>query len=58
LSSKSSYYNDVTLKTEVMMLKIQLCISGINYILKYITIEKVILMAEYWRTKPWNISNI
>ncbi len=29
----------VTLKTEVMMLKIQLCITGINYILKYIKIE-------------------
>ncbi len=25
----------VTLKTEVMMLKIQLCFTGINYILKY-----------------------
>ncbi len=25
--------------TEVMMLKIQLCITGINYISKYITIE-------------------
>ncbi len=29
----------VTLKTGVMMLKVQLCITGINYILKYITIE-------------------
>ncbi len=29
----------VTLKTGVMMLKIQLCIKGIHYILKYITIE-------------------
>ncbi len=29
----------VTLKTEVMMLKIQLYITGINYILKYIQIE-------------------
>ncbi len=27
------------LKTEVMMLKIQLCFTGINYILKYIKIE-------------------
>ncbi len=27
----------VTLKTGVMMLKIQLCITGINYILKYKT---------------------
>jgi len=29
----------VTLKTGVMMLKIQLCITGINYILKYVKIE-------------------
>ncbi len=29
----------VTLKTGVIMLKIQLCITGINYILKYIQIE-------------------
>ncbi len=29
----------VTLKTGVMMLKIQLCITEINYILKYIKIE-------------------
>ncbi len=29
----------VTLKTGVMMLEIQLCISGINYILEYIQIE-------------------
>ncbi len=29
----------VTLKTGVMMLKIQLCITEINYILQYITIE-------------------
>ncbi len=29
----------VTLKTDVMMLKIQLCITGINNILKYIKIE-------------------
>ncbi len=29
----------VTLKTEVMMLKIQLRITEINYILKYIQIE-------------------
>ncbi len=31
----------VMLKTGVMMLKIQLYITGINYILKYIQIEKV-----------------
>ncbi len=30
----------VTLKTGVMMLKIQLCITGINSILKYIKIKK------------------
>ncbi len=29
----------VTLKTGVMMLKIQLCITGMNYILKYIKTE-------------------
>ncbi len=29
----------VTLKTGVMMLKIQICITGINDILIYITIE-------------------
>ncbi len=29
----------VTLKTEVMMLKIQLCITGINYFSKYSTTE-------------------
>ncbi len=29
----------VTLKTEVMMLKSQLCFTGINYILKYVKIE-------------------
>ncbi len=29
----------MTLKTGVMMLKIQLYITGINYILKYIKIE-------------------
>ncbi len=30
----------VTLKTGVMMLKIQRCITEINYILKYVKIEK------------------
>ncbi len=29
----------VTLKTEVMMLQIQLCFTGIHYIFKYIKIE-------------------
>ncbi len=44
--------SDVTLKTEVMMLKIPLCITEINYILKYIQIETVILdcnnISEYY----------
>ncbi len=31
----------VTLKTGVMMLKMQLCFTGINDILKYILIKKV-----------------
>ncbi len=32
----------VTLKTRVSMLKIQLCITGINYILKYIKIVNIL----------------
>ncbi len=36
----------VTLKTEVMMLKIQLCFTGINYILKYIKIETFYLKLQ------------
>ncbi len=36
----------VTLKTAVMMLKIQLRITGINYILQYIQIRKVILNGK------------
>ncbi len=32
----------VTLKTGVLMLKIQLCITGINYILKYIKIVNIL----------------
>jgi len=32
----------VTLKTGVMMLKSQLCITGINYILKYIQKENIL----------------
>ncbi len=35
--------DNVTLETVVMMLKIQLCFTGINYIFKYIQIENVIL---------------
>ncbi len=34
--------NHVTLKTGVMMLKTQLCITEISYILKYNQIEKLI----------------
>ncbi len=30
----------MTLKTEIMMLKIQFAITGINYIIKYIQIKK------------------
>ncbi len=37
----------MTLKTGVMMLKIQLCITEINYILKYITIETAILNCNH-----------
>ncbi len=33
-----------SLKTGVMMLKIQLCNTGINYILKYIRIEKKLFL--------------
>ncbi len=33
----------MTLKTRVMMLKIQLCIMGINYILKNCAIENSIV---------------
>jgi len=37
----------VTLKTGVIMLKIQLAITGINDILKYYQIETVILNCNY-----------
>ncbi len=41
ISILERFLNDhVTLKTGVMMLKIQLCITEINYILKYIKTEK------------------
>lgn len=44
-TSASAYYNDfwrnhVTLKTKVMMLKIQLCIKGIHYTQLEIQIQK------------------
>ncbi len=35
----------VTLKTGVMMLKIQLCNTEINYILQYIQTENIFLIA-------------
>ncbi len=38
----------VTLKTGVMMLKIQLCFSGINYIFKYIKIENIYFKLQYY----------
>ncbi len=41
----------MTLKTEIMMLTIQLCIIGINYIFKYIAIEtfyfKIVIIFHY-----------
>jgi len=46
----------VTLKTAVIMLKIQLCITRINYILKYIQIENsyiiynISLLGEHKRS--------
>ncbi len=41
LMISEGYLKDhVTLKTGVMMLKIQLCITDMNYVLKYIQIEK------------------
>ncbi len=48
----------VTMKTGVMMLKIQLCITGINYILKCSAIKTVILnynnMSHFW-TNTWSL---
>jgi len=38
----------VTLKTGVMMLKNQLCITGINYILQYIKIEISYFKLRYF----------
>uniref|UniRef100_A0A673K3K1 MHC class I-like antigen recognition-like domain-containing protein n=1 Tax=Sinocyclocheilus rhinocerous TaxID=307959 RepID=A0A673K3K1_9TELE len=51
ISILERYLKDhVTLKTEVMMLKIQLCITGINYILKYIQIERRTHSLRYFYT--------
>ncbi len=38
----------VTLKTGVMMLKIQLCITGINYIFKYLKMEKLFKILLFY----------
>ncbi len=38
----------MTLKTGVMMLKIQLCITGINYILNYINVENHFYLSYYF----------
>ncbi len=40
----------VTLKTGIMMLKIQLRITGINYILQYIHIENSYFNSEIYLT--------
>ncbi len=34
----------MTLKTGVMMLKIQLCVTGVNYILKHIKLDVIIIL--------------
>ncbi len=39
------FEDHMTLKTGVMMLKIQLCFTGINYILKYVKIENLFSIA-------------
>ncbi len=41
----------MTLKTEVMMLKIQLLITGINYSLQYIQIKNIYLKKK--KMQPW-----
>ncbi len=43
----------MTLKTGVMMLKIQLCITEIHYILKYITTETIILNCNTGNTAQY-----
>ncbi len=45
----------VTLKTGVMMLKIQLWITEINYILNYIQIENYFKMKLYFKILPYQI---
>ncbi len=43
----------VTLKTGVIMLKIQLCITEINYIIKYIQTENNILLSFHLTQPKW-----
>ncbi len=52
IDNKSAYYYDFwrSCDTEVIMLKIQLCFTGVNYRKKYINIENIILNCN-------NISN-
>ncbi len=45
----------MTLKTGVMMLKIQLCITGVNYILKCNEIENCKNISQYYRFYLVNI---
>ncbi len=42
---------ELSLKTGVMMLKIQLCITGINYIFKYLKMEKLFKMLLFYLIK-------
>ncbi len=47
----------MTLKTGVMMLKIQLCGTGINLILKYIRIENSYFELQKFINKIKNVNN-
>ncbi len=42
---------ELSLKTGVMMLKIQLCITGINDIFKYLKMEKLFKMLLFYLIK-------
>ncbi len=58
IDNKSAYYNDfwriVTLNTRVMMLKVQLCITWINYILTDLHIEnRYFKLKEYYTILPF-----
>ncbi len=54
----------MTLKTRVMMLKIQLCITGINYIIKYITIvifnckNIIFIVLLYFRSNKYTLGEL